>query len=110
MRLAAERASGRAAARPRRRRVRVVLSLLVVALGAALHAARAVARRLQRHARATRLRQADRDRLLGRARAVLALPDVFHLLANELAGRGRRAPSAAQLLPRSLHRASLWHD
>src|SRR5258706_6882289 len=46
----------------------------------------ALLRRLDRHAGAARLRQADRDRLLRRARAVLAFADVLHFLADEFAG------------------------
>ena len=41
---------------------------------------------------------------------MLALADVVHLLADELARGGRRASTPAQLLLRALHRASLWHD
>src|SRR5262249_52683910 len=45
----------------------------------------------QLHPRSARLGQPDRDRLLGRPRAVLALPDVPDLLVYELAGlRARR--------------------
>jgi hypothetical protein len=41
----------------------------------------------------SRLREANRDRLLRRARTMLALADVVHLLADEFAGlrRGRFA-------------------
>src|SRR5438067_2925408 len=46
--------------------------------------------RWQLHSRAARLRQADRDGLLRRTRAVLALPNVVHLLAHELASLRRR--------------------
>src|SRR5207302_9950272 len=42
--------------------------------------------RRQVDARTARLRQADRDRLRGRAGAMLALADVLDLLAHELAG------------------------
>src|SRR5215831_132672 len=55
-------------------------------------------RRPQRDAGAARLREADRDRLLGRARAVLALADVVHLLADELTrlrARGLALPAVA---------------
>src|SRR2546429_2598629 len=50
--------------------------------------ARALALAGERHAGAARLRQADGDRLLGRAGAVLNLADVLDLLADELARDG----------------------
>src|SRR6185436_1401363 len=110
MGLAAQRAADRATAAPgRRTRLALVLPDLVGALGGALGVRRALARRAQRDAGATRLRQADRDRLLGRARAVLALADVVHLLAHELPRGSRGATSATQLLLRSLHGGSLRH-
>src|SRR5215210_2043061 len=40
----------------------------------------------QLHAGPPGLRQPDRDRLLGRARAVVALPNVVYLLSDELPG------------------------
>src|SRR5437868_2436143 len=46
----------------------------------------ALLRRLQIDASPPRLRQADRDRLLGRPRAMLAFADMVHFLADELAG------------------------
>jgi len=56
-----------------------------------------------------RFRQADRDRLLRRSRAVLALADVMNLLANELA-RLRRGSLATLPVPsRSRFHLSLWH-
>ncbi|HEX7842760.1 MAG TPA: hypothetical protein VF469_35045, partial [Kofleriaceae bacterium] len=66
-----------------------------VALGGASGTGAAAARRAQRNTGAARLRQTDRDRLLGRSRTVLAFPDVVHLLADELSRRGRGASSAA---------------
>src|SRR5262245_37516126 len=110
MRLAAEGPARRA--RPARRRRAAAMALArAVGLGRGSTGARgAAARRPQRGARAARLRQADRDRLLGRARAVLALPDVMHLLAHELSGGGGCAPSAPQVSLRPLRRGSLWHE
>src|SRR6185503_8554834 len=97
-RLALERAFGGPPTAPRRRpRLALVLADLVVALGRLPRATVSAARRLQGDARAPRLRQADRDRLLGRARAVLAAADVIHLLVNELACRGRRRATGAEL-------------
>ena len=52
----------------------------------------------QLDARAARLRQADRDRLLRRSRAMLAFTDVVDLLADELAGL-RRGRLALPLVP-----------
>src|SRR6185503_4173144 len=43
-------------------------------------------RRRELHAGPARLRQSDRDRLLGGTRAVLALADVLDLLVDEFAG------------------------
>ena len=57
-----------------------------------------------------RLGQADGDGLLRRARSVLPVPDVVHLLVNELPGRGRRALSFPEVLPRLLHGSLLGHD
>ena len=59
-------------------------------------------RRLKLHARPPRLRQADCDRLFGRSRAVLALTDVVHLLADELAGLCRRRLALGRVLVRAL--------
>src|SRR2546421_6659555 len=66
-------------------------------------------RRLEPHAGAPRLGQADGDRLLGRARAVLALPHVLDLLADELAGLRRRRLALPLRLMRSLDRLLLRH-
>lgn len=60
-------------------------------------------RRRERHASAPRLREPDRDRLLARARTMLALPDVIHLLAHELASGSARALALLQIPLRSLH-------
>ena len=81
------RAEGRGAWRP------AALANLVRAFSrAARPRAGAPGRRwLQRHTSATRLRQPDRDRLLRRARAVFALPDVLHLFTDELTGGGGRS-------------------
>src|SRR5690349_2044456 len=69
----------------------------VVALGLATRGGGGLALRRRREldARAPRLRQSDRDRLFGRARAVLALADVIHLLAHELARLRRGGLSLA---------------
>src|SRR5262249_10479050 len=77
-------------AAPLRRASRLALSLadlvrdLLAAAALPRHAA--FARGRQVDAGSPRLRQPDRDRLLGRPRAVLALADVMDLLADELAG------------------------
>jgi hypothetical protein len=49
---------------------------------------RSTSRRLQGDARTTSLGEPDRDRLLGRPRAVLAFADVMNFLSDELAGGG----------------------
>src|SRR5262249_1177385 len=74
---ACQRARQRAGRRP------AATSARELALGLPLGPARAARRRTERHSRAPGLRQADRDRLLRRPRAVLALADVVHLLAHE---------------------------
>jgi hypothetical protein len=65
------------------------------ALGAGL---RARGRFAELHARTTRLREPDRDRLLRRSRAVLALANVMDLLTHELAGLSRRRLSFTLVL------------
>src|SRR5262249_10156762 len=49
------------------------------------------------------------NRLLRRARAVLALADVFHLLADKLAGRGARLFTFPKILLCPLNCSLLWH-
>jgi hypothetical protein len=61
------------------------------------------------HACASSLRQPDRDRLLGRAYAMLALTHVMDFLSHELTGlRGRRL-SRALVFARSLQCGFLGH-
>src|SRR5215472_3853740 len=65
--------------------------------------------RLERHAGAASLGEADGDRLLGRPRPVLALADVMHLFPNKLAGgRGGTLP-LTQIFLCSLQRLLLGH-
>src|SRR5262249_57953121 len=52
----------------------------------------------QVHSCAARLRKADRDRLLGGARAMLALANMVHLLSHEFARLGGRGLSVALVL------------
>src|SRR5262249_6537747 len=56
-----------------------------------------------------RLRQPDRDRLPGGTGPVLAIPDVVHLLADELAGLRRRRLALGFVLPRALQRLLVGH-
>ena len=67
-------------------------------------------RRWQSHSGPASLRQPDRNRLLGRACAVLSFADVMDLFANELTRLGRRGFSFALALPGSLDRLSLRHE
>src|SRR6185503_14141024 len=97
-------------ARAARRWLRVAPALRAVARGLLPGPPRAGLRGRQLDAGATRLRQADGDGLLGRPRAVLALADVVHLLADELAGLGRCRLALALVSPRSLDGFLLWHD
>src|SRR6188474_1313767 len=79
--------------------------------GAALGVRRRACRRFaQLDAGPARLRQPDRDRLLRRSRAVLALADMMDLFADELAGlRGRCFPLTF-VAPRAFQRFLLWHQ
>src|SRR5204862_4530941 len=80
-----------------------------VDVGSARALFRALALSGERHAGAAGLGKADGDRLLGRARAVLAFPDVLELLANELARDGARGLAGAGFSPRALERAFFGH-
>src|SRR6266702_1681915 len=66
-------------------------------------------RRPELHAGAPRLGEADRDHLLGGPRPMLALADVMHLRAHELARLRRRGLPLALVLFSSLHCALLRH-
>ncbi len=112
VRLALERGfDGAATLRRRRARLASPLPRRVVTRGRLTGAHRRPPRlrRGERHARPPRLRQSDRDRLLRRARAVLALANVIHLLAHELAGRRRRRLARREVLLRLVHRLLGWH-
>src|SRR5512143_332051 len=86
---------------PRRRRLATALAAADVARGLPprLLRGRPLPGWPESHSGPARLRQTDRDRLLGRAGAVLSLADVMHLLAHELPGlRARRLPLAPVFL------------
>src|SRR5205085_1470708 len=70
---------------------------------------RALRRRSELHPGAARFAQADGDRLLRRARAMLAFTNVMHLLTDELPGLGRRPLAFAAIAPGSFDRCVLWH-
>src|SRR5207253_2610226 len=73
-------------------------------------ALRSLARRAQLHPRAPRFREPDGDGLLGGPRPVLALADVVHLLAHELARlRGWRLAFPGVLVG-PLQRLLFGHD
>src|SRR5207302_10324293 len=63
----------------------------------------------ERHAGAARLRQADGDRLLGRAGAVFSLADVLDLLADEFAGDGAGGLTLSRFSARALECAFFGH-
>src|SRR5262249_29511192 len=65
--------------------------------------------RVELHARTPRLRQPDRDRLPRALGAVLALANVAHLLAHELACLRRRRFARALVPPRTLDGSLLRH-
>ena len=64
----------------------------------------------QLHAGAARLRQTDRNGLLRRAGAMLALAYVLHFLAHEFTRLGVGAFAAARIAPRVLDGSFEWHD
>src|SRR6185312_6385197 len=65
---------------------------------------------LEIDARAPRLRQTDGNRLLRGTRAVLALADVLHFLAYELARLRAGRLSLTFILASPLDRSLLWHS
>ena len=67
-------------------------------------------RRRQLHSCPPRLRQTDRDRLLGRPRAVLAFTNVVHLFTHELAGLRGRGFSRLLVRAGAPHRFLLRHS
>jgi hypothetical protein len=69
----------------------------------------AFARRLQINARASCLREPDRNGLLRRARAMLAFADMVDLLANELACLRAGSFAFASIATRPLQRSFLRH-
>jgi hypothetical protein len=108
-RFSAFRTGARAARRRRLPTPRAASGGVARRLATALGGNAAFPGRAQLHAGAPRLREADRDRLLGRARTVLTLPDVVHLLAHELA-RLSGGRLALLLVPlRAVQRLLLWH-
>ena len=74
-----------------------------------LRALLAAGRRRQPHARAARLAEADRDRLLRGARAVFALAAVVDLLPDEFAGLGARRLPFPTVFLRAFERFLLGH-
>src|SRR5207244_1625659 len=70
---------------------------------------RSRAGRWQLDARPPRFRQADGDRLLRRARAVLALADMVDLLAHELARLRRGRLALRRILPGAPDRLLVGH-
>jgi hypothetical protein len=98
-------------ARARARRFATGLSAFgKIALRLGARARRCPFARAQLHARAARLRQADGDRLLRRARAVFSFTNVAHLFAHELSSlrRGRTPPRC--IATRALDRSAFRHD
>src|SRR6185369_7463106 len=64
----------------------------------------------KRNAGASRLGQADRDRLLGALRAVFAGADVVHLFLDEFARRSARALTLPQIALCARHGALFRHE
>jgi len=109
MRLSFECLGGRTRADLRRLVPRILLSRAVCRLRALACLWRGVLWRRQVHAGAAGLRQPNRDCLFRRASAMLALADVFHLLADELAGLRRRSFPLAFIFPRTFECFSVGH-
>ena len=89
----------------------LTLPHLVVALSLAtgLRRSRSLLGRGQLHPGATRLGEANGHRLLLRAHAVLALPYVLHLLADELPCLSARCLALMLCPTRALDRFLFWH-
>jgi hypothetical protein len=66
--------------------------------------------RWQIHSGPSRLRQTNRNRLLRRARAVLAFANVIHLLANELSSLRRRCLALPLVAAGALQRSFFRHE
>jgi hypothetical protein len=64
----------------------------------------------ERHARAPRLGEADRNGLLRALRAVLAATDMVHLFLHEFARRGARALTLPQVAPCACDGAFFRHE
>src|SRR5207253_3991521 len=88
-----------------------MLTLFVSALGAGPGLFRycSLFRRREIAAGAARLRQSDRNGLLGRAGAVLALPDVFHFLAHKFTRLRAGCLALALVFPSALYRLPFRH-
>ena len=98
-------------ARPSRRRPSPPAARAARRLRAPLGRALRARRRLpEMNAGAPRFRQPNRDRLLRRSRAVLALTDVVHLFANELTSLRRRRLPLPFIAPRALQRRLFRHS
>ena len=83
---------------------RIALSLLTGSFRCLAFSGRA-----QLDSRTPRFRQADRDGLLSRASAMLALPDVVHFFANELSRLSAGRLAFPRILPGALHRFRFRH-
>jgi len=66
-------------------------------------------RRTQLHSGTPGLRQSDRNGLFGRASAVLALANMMHLFANELAGLSARGFALLRIPARAFNGFVFWH-
>lgn len=107
-RLALERARGGARTRPRRRVGSLSCRRILFRLAACGWRRRFLHRRF--YARPTRFGQSDRDRLFGRARAVLALADVIDLLPHKFPGLRARRFSRAAILCNAFESGFIGHD
>jgi hypothetical protein len=67
-------------------------------------------RRRQLYSSAPRFRQTDGDRLLWRASAMFAFPDMFHFLAHEFARLGGRRFAFTFIFTRSFGCFFFWHN
>ena len=70
----------------------------------------ATLRRRQLYASPPRLRETNGDRLLGRAGAVFAFPNVFHFFAHKLARLSAGRFAFALVFARSFDCFFFWHN
>jgi hypothetical protein len=100
----------RAGTFPRRLFATTSATLCEIALCLAFCSLRAAFWRRQLYSGPPRLGQTNGDRLLWRAGAVFAFPNVFHFFAHKLARLGGRRLAFALIFARAFNRFFFWHN